>query len=93
MKTTFLIRTDQFCFDRIPFGIAAAPTIFQKLMNRMIWDMYRTEAVIYLEDIIIYSRNFKDHVCSLSRVLGKIKEADLRINPEKCSILKKKYSF
>ena len=80
IKTAFSTRTGQFCFTRMPFGIAAAPATFQNLMNNILEDMNGKEAIIYLDDILIFSKYLKDHITSLNRLFSRIKNAGLRIN-------------
>ena len=53
-KTAFSTRTGQFCFNRMPFGIAAAPATFQKLMNIVLGKSLWKIAIVYLDDILIF---------------------------------------
>ena len=92
-KTAFSTRTGQYCFNRMPFGIAAAPATFQKLMNMILGKLLWKTAIVYLDDILIFSTNQDEHLCHVSEVLNKIKEAGLKINPEKCQFLKKETKF
>ena len=50
-------------------------------------------AVVYLDDILVYSKSKSEHIQILEEVLKKIKEAELRINPEKCHFLKRQVKY
>ena len=68
----------------MPFGLNNAPATFQKLMNRVLRPYLRKFAVVYLDDIIIFSKNLEDHVQYVKMVLDKIREARLKLKPSKC---------
>jgi len=54
-ETIFSTKGAQYYFNRMPFGIAAAPATFQKLMNKVLGPLNWKEAVVYLDDILIFS--------------------------------------
>ena len=90
-KTAFSTKMGQFCFNRMPFGIAAAPGTFQELMLKVLKNMEGT--AVYLDDILIFTKSSEHHYEVLEEVLKKIKDAGLRINPEKCHILRQEVKF
>ena len=92
-KTAFSTRTGQYCFNRMPFGIAAAPATFQKLMTMVLGDLNWKEAVVYLDDILIFAKDKIEHVKRIEKVLSRIKEAGLKVNPEKCIFMKTETKF
>lgn len=92
-KTAFSTKSGQFCFNRMPFGIAAAPGTFQELMTKVLGNMKGNGAVVYLDDILIYSETLEEHFKRLNAVFKKISKAGLRINPDKCQLLKKEVKF
>ena len=71
-KTAFSTKGGQYCFTRMPFGIAAAPGTFQALMTKVLGNL--KEAIVYLDDILIFTRDKMEHVHVLGEVLQKIKE-------------------
>ena len=93
VKTAFSTRTGQYCFNRMPFGIAAAPATFQKLMTMVLGKLIWKEAVVYLDDILIFSKNKEEHMLRIENVLTRIKEAGLKVNPEKCLFMKEEIKF
>ena len=73
-----------FQFKRMPFGLTNAPATFQRFLDRLIGPEMEPHAFAYLDDMIIVTKTFKEHLEWLSRVLGKIKGAGLEINLDKC---------
>ena len=55
----------------MPFGIAAAPATFQRMMNKMLDDLNWKIAIVYLDDIIVFSSSKEEHFKNLERVLKK----------------------
>jgi len=92
-KTAFSTKSGQYCFKRMPFGIAAAPATFQELMVKVLGNLNWKEAVVYLDDILIFSRTKEDHIHRIKNVFQRIKESGLKINPEKCQFLVRQTKF
>ena len=90
-KTAFSTTMGQYCFNRMPFGIAAAPGTFQELMGKVLGRM--KNAVVYLDDILVFTETINQHYEALNEVLEKVAYAGLRINPEKCHVLKPEVKF
>ena len=91
--TAFSTREGQYCFNRLPFGLATAPATFQRLMHILLKGLIFKGVVVYLDDILIYGKNIEEHNEILSEVFKRIKEAGLMINPEKCIFNKKELLF
>jgi len=93
IKTAFSTKNGQYCFKRMPFGIAAAPATFQELVVKVLGDLNWKEAVVYLDDILIFAKDREEHLQRIYNVFEKIKESGLRINPEKCQLIVEKTKF
>jgi hypothetical protein len=93
IKTAFSTKNGQYCFKRMPFGIAAAPVTFQELMTRVLGELNWKEAVVYLDDILIFAKDKEEHFRRVEHIFQKIKESGLRINPEKCQFMVEKTKF
>ena len=93
IKTAFSTKKGQFCFNRMPFGIAAAPATFQKMMTQVLGPLNWKEAIVYLDDILIFAKDEKEHKERLEKVFQRIKEAGLKISQEKCHFKKKEIKF
>jgi hypothetical protein len=73
-------------FARMPFGYRNGPSIFQRVMNTVLAPFLWIFALVYIDDIVIYSRTFEDHVNHLDAVLGAIAKANLTLSPPKCHV-------
>ena len=65
-------------FERMPFGLTNAPTIFQRLMETCLGDLNLHWCIIYLDDIVIFSRDLASHLERLQIVLQKLEEDGLK---------------
>lgn len=74
----------------MPFGLHGAPATFQRLMNQVHMDNF---AAAYLDDVVIYSTSWQEHLSHLGKVLEKIKEAGLTINLRKCGVAKQETQY
>ena len=63
--------------ETMPFGATNAPATFQRLMHNCLGDLNMTWCVVYLDDIIGFSDNPKDHIVRLEAVFQKIASAGL----------------
>ena len=66
----------------MPFGLHGAPVTFQRLMNQVLQGCDNCSAA-YLDDMVIFSNSWAEHLHHLSLVLGKIQKAGLTLNPSK----------
>ena len=72
----------------MPFGLTNACTTFQWLMESCLGDLHLQQCIIYLDDIIIFSRTVDEHLDRLQAVFKKLEQANLRLKPSKCEVLK-----
>jgi hypothetical protein len=68
----------------MPFGLCNAPATFQALMNRILRQFIAKFVIVYLDDILIYSTSFNDHLRHISLVLQVLRENQLFVKPSKC---------
>ena len=80
-------------FCVVPFGLCNAPSTFQRLMELVLTGLHWSSCLVYLDDIIIYSRSVKEHVTKLAEVLRRLKQAGMKLKPKKCRLLQKKVSY
>ena len=92
-KTAFTTRFGTYEFNVMPFGLCNAPATFQRLMDRIYKDIAWRFVVVYLDDTIIYSRTFEDHLKHLREVFTRIRKAGLRLNLEKCKFWMQRLPF
>ncbi|KRY56479.1 Uncharacterized protein T03_3767, partial [Trichinella britovi] len=78
-------------YNRLPFGVASAPAIFQKVMNTMLAGIPNVAG--YLDDIILTGATDDEHRRTLKLVLGRLKEFGLRIRKEKCIFFQREVEY
>src|ERR1044071_4125428 len=91
--TAFITPFGQFEFLVMPFGLKQASGWFQLLMNEVFRPVIGKCAVVYLDDIIIFSRNIEQHLKDVIQVLELIQKANLQIKLQKCKFFKREIKF
>ena len=93
-KTTFQVGSLGFyeC-NRMPFGLCNAPATFQRLMERCMGDLNLRDCLIYLDDIIIFSTTFEEHLERLQAVFARLQDHNLKLKPVKCNLFRRKVSY
>nr|CAD1839581.1 unnamed protein product [Ananas comosus var. bracteatus] len=92
-KTTCVTRYGAFEFLVMPFGLTNAPATFCTLMNNLFHDHLDKFVVIYLDDIVVYSKTLEEHVEHLRIVFQTLKEHSLYVKKEKCYFAQKEIMF
>eukprot|EP00063_Salmo_salar_P026974 XP_014001809.1 PREDICTED: uncharacterized protein LOC106572279 [Salmo salar] len=90
--TAFRTPMGLFQFKVMPFGLHGAPATFQRLMDKVLQDC-DDYCAAYLDDVVIYSHSWEEHIQHLSRVLGKIHDAGLTLNLLKCEWAKQETKY
>ena len=80
-------------FNRLPFGLNNAPATYQRLMEQCFGDLNMKICAIYLDDLIFFSSSFEEHLERLDRVLNRLKECNLKLNPKKCMFLQTEVKY
>ena len=84
-KTAFVTPNGLFQFKVLPFGLNGAPACFQRLMDRVIQGC-EDYAAAYLDDLVIFSNSWKEHLEQLEVALSRIQKAGLTIKASKCQM-------
>ena len=84
-KTAFRCHLGHFECRRMPFGLCNAPAVFQRTMDKVLAGLIGVCAFVYIDDIIIYSKNMNDHEKHLQSVFDRLREAGLKLKPTKCA--------
>ena len=93
-KTAFQVGNLGFYeFNRMPFGLCNSPATFQRLMERCMGDMNLRDCLIYLDDIIIFSSNFEEHLEKLQAVFQRLSNNHLKLKGSKCEFFKSQVSY
>ena len=80
-----LLQPILFEFRKIPFGLANSPSTFQRLMHAVLCRLQYDICLVYLDDIIIFSQTFDDYLKDLNDVFSRLRSANIRLKPSKCS--------
>ncbi|GLI71739.1 hypothetical protein VaNZ11_017045 [Volvox africanus] len=92
-KTAINTRYGHFEFTVMPFGLTNAPATFQRLMNDIFRPYLDTFVLIYLDDILIYSKTEDEHAQHLETVLQVLREHQLYAKASKCAFGTTKIDF
>jgi hypothetical protein len=92
-KTAFRTRYGHFEFLVLPFGLTNAPATFMTLMNNIFHKYLDEFVVVYLDDILIYSRTKEEHLNHLEKVLTKLREHRLYAKLSKCELFQTKVEY
>src|ERR1700726_645151 len=92
-KTAFRTGYGLFEYNVVPFGLCNAPAAFQHLMNDVLREYLDDFVVIYLDDVLIYSKNASEHRRHVRMVLEKLRQAGLYAKPEKCQFSVQEVAF
>jgi len=83
-KTAFVCPQGQFEYNVMPFGLKTAPAIFQSMMEDIFSNLLRQSVLIYLDDILIFSKTKEEHVEHVREVLQRLLTNRLLVKLEKC---------
>ena len=83
-KTAFRTRYDHYKFLVMSFGLANAPAAFMDLMNRVFRPFLDQIVIVFIDDILVYSRSEEEHAMHLRLVLQTLREHQLYAKFSKC---------
>ena len=89
-KTAYITPFGKYEFNVVPFGLAQAPAYFQQLISIVLQDCGNF-AMVYLDDIIIFSKNEVEHLRHIKIIFKKLKEAGLK--ESKCDFSKREIHY
>lgn len=83
-KTAFVCPLGFYEFNRMPQGVTNAPSTFQRLMERCMGDLNLKEALVFIDDLLVFAPTLEEHEQRLMKVLQRLKEFGLKLSVEKC---------
>ena len=92
-KTAFCTRTALYHFNVLPFGLCNSPAIFSRMISKVLHGIEGKFAMAYLDDILVFSRTFDEHIEHLKDVFTRLKKANLCLNRKKCHFVKKEVEY
>lgn len=92
-KTAFVTPDGHYEYLYMSFGLCNAPSVFQRLINKVLGQLRFDTAVCYLDDILIPSTTYEEAITALRRVLEALKIASLTLKLSKCQFLMSQVTF
>jgi reverse transcriptase-like protein/integrase-like protein/aspartyl protease len=92
-KTAFITPDGHYEYLRTPFGLANAPAVFQRSVNKALGNLKNTMALVYLDDILIPSESVEQGLQFLEAVLTTLQQAGFSLNMKKCHFLQSKLEY
>ena len=92
-KTVFATKYGLFGFNTMPFGLCNVPATFQRLMERVLRGLQWRSCVLYLDDVVVFGKDFQEHLDRVKEVFQCLREAGLKLKPKKCQWFKLSVSF
>lgn len=81
----------EFCV--MPFGLCNAPATFQRLMENVLNGLQWKTCLVYLDDVIVYSKTFDEHLDRLREVFERLQAAGLKLKPKKCQLFQRSVQY
>ncbi|RVW36256.1 Retrovirus-related Pol polyprotein from transposon 17.6 [Vitis vinifera] len=85
VKTSFITEWGTYCYRVMPFGLKNAGATYQRAATTLFHDMMHRDVEVYVDDMIVKSRDRADHLAALQRFFERIRQFRLRLNPKKCT--------
>ncbi|CAF3391361.1 unnamed protein product [Rotaria socialis] len=85
-KTAFPTRDQHYQFTVLPQSVTNGPPAFQRIVSQILGLTRWKYSLAYLDDVIIYSTTFKEHLLHLNDILNRLNDANFRLNVTKCQI-------
>ena len=84
-KTSFITEWGTYCYRVMPFGLKNAGSTYQRATTTLFHDMMHIDVEVYVDDMMVKSRDKANHLAALQRVFERIIRFRLRLNPKKCT--------
>lgn len=92
-KTAFSDGCRLYQFKRMPFGLATAPSTFQRAINAVLHPVLGRHTLAFLDDVVVASGSFEEHMDHLDETMGLLAKAGFRLNLKKCKFAVNTFRF
>jgi hypothetical protein len=92
-KTSFITPSGTYCYLRMPEGLKNAEGSFNRMTVKVLHSQLGRNVLTYVDDIIVKSTKQENHVANLQEMFANVRQAGLKLNPEKCVFRVKKGKF
>jgi len=90
MYTAFSTEDALYEWEVMPFGLCNAPATYQRLMNKILDNIIDDFVYVYIDDLVIFSFTFLEHLHHLRQVFDRLRAAGITVNPAKCQFCRTK---
>lgn len=80
-------------YVKMPFGLSNSPATYQRLMEECLGDYNMKICIVYIDDLIIFSKDIDEHMERLDLILTRLAECNLKLSADKCSFMQRKVKF
>ena len=88
--TAFRVPWGLYEFLRLPQGLCNSPGTFQRVMEQIFGDMNLQQLILYLDDVLVFSKTLEEHITTLNEVFRRLAEHGLKLKGKKCKLLQSK---
>jgi len=92
-KTAFVTRKGEWCFKVLSFGLCNTPSQFARIMELVMSGLTYEECLVYLDDILLFSRTFEEHCDRLATIFDGLERHSLKLKPTKCHLFQRRVTF
>ncbi len=92
-KTAFITHSGLYEFNVMPFGLTNAPATFQRMVNLLLSGLNWKSCMAYLDDVIVFSKTFQQHLSDLREIFDRLREQNLKLSPTKCKFFRQEVTF
>ena len=92
-KSAFVCKYGHYEMTRMPFGLNSAASTFQRTMELALQGLQWITCLIYIDDVVVFGRNFDEHLARVEEVLQRMKTAGLKLKPEKSNMFQTSVVF
>ena len=92
-KTAFKTAFGHYQFRVVPMGLSNSPSVFQRVMNKVFAKQLNKYCLVYMDDILVFSKTPEEHLAHLRDVLSTIRECGLSVKTKKCHFFQQQLKF
>ena len=92
-KTAFIVDNNLYEWNRLAFGLTNAPGTFQRLMNHVLRSVVGKFCLVYLDDIIVFSKTRETHLVNLKVIFDLLDQAGLKLGFAKCTFMRTSVNY
>ena len=92
-KTAFRVPWGLYEFTRMPQGLMNSPSTFQRIMEMIFGDLNLSELILYLDDLLVFSKTLPEHLDRLEKVFQRLQQHGLKLNAAKCNLFQTEVAY